>query len=325
MKSALKDIDVILKKLKSISNTAKSDIEKVEELNSTLQIYIPRIVNTLNVFDYTIQIVDIISPMVKGSELGNAATDIKNKINDIEDGISAPVECVNSIFDTLSKALSEVEQKCQAVIDKTESVRSVISNLSTIGDVITPISNAINKILDRIAPLRWVLDKAACLINKVLNPVIQVILDKTGLSKLIDKFKNLILEKLGISSFIDQITATITGGLTEKLEELVQYDKIKGHFTALTTNMGEFSPVNNMSLKEVFATLVNQVANAQFDPTKPYHIPDWPTYDTLRLASCNSAEQVVHRSPRINWSDRYAYNSSAAIFISDSQKTKVYN
>ena len=307
LSKTLSVVDKSLSSLKKEMRVVKTGISTTVNFNTEVQTYLPKITTTLTALHYVLQIVEVVLPLVKGTELQEKLGEVRAKLDGIEKSVEQPVADFEQALTVISSSLAYVQDWCTRLKEKTKNIAGVINAFQSVGEIISPISNAIKKVLDAIAPIRWVLQAAACLIDKVLTPVINLVLRVTGLQKLIDEMGQRILEKLGISALIDEIKETIVNDtLLVELERIADFKSmLSAKFDMLCACLEDFSPTKNIVLKEKIETLFLSFWDAAIDLSKPVLIPDWP--DEPEFLSSRAVPGCLQRMPRLSWEKPRAF------------------
>lgn len=305
VQKSLKIIKNAAKKLKHTTDAVQNGTCEIIDLNNSLQLFLPRIVKTVIILDYVIQIAKVLEPMAKETVLYEKIEELDNNLNKIISSAEKPISKIQNVYDEFCGILDDIKTTCKEIETKTAGIRSVISNIKKISGLFSPIGNAIEKIINAIAPIKWVLKAAACLINKVLNPVVNVILKATGLQKLIDELEAKISSCLGFDKILNEITSAVQNiDFSGKLNDIIGFkEKINSLVSEINKSLGDFSPVENHFLGDSLRKMLGDLFEVQIDPEKPMVIPDWPEVPVLNTVSVKTYKEIK-RNIRFDWSKK---------------------
>lgn len=320
LKSAEKSLNTIQKSLVGLKDTAKTIDKAADAADKGLQTAIdtddrlaeilPKVEKTLTVLDYLLQIADCLVPLVAGSSLADTLNKTRDKIDAIEQSAKLPITTMNDVLDDLCESLSKVKEQCDEIENKCRNLLVVINRLKAVAEVFSPIGNAFQRVINAIAPIKWVLKAAQCLIDKIFNPVIDAILKATGLSKLIDELEAKIINLLGFDDIIDEIKKAIGGDkIVADLKRIISFNiNMPQILKDLDAAMQEFSPIRNVDLGNNLKCMLGELVGAEIDPTRPSVIPDWPEIDIADNAVLLTANHK--RTVRFDWNARLQVKTS---------------
>lgn len=302
LRNALNDIKKLAKELKNTTDAAQGVTQETIDLNTRLQLFLPGVAKTVIILDYVIQIAEAVEPMAAGIGLCEKIEELKSRINETISSAEKPVSGILDVYNEFSKALEDVKAKCREIENKTAGISSVVNSIKKISDLFMPVGTAIKKAIDAIAPIKWVIKAADCLINKLLNPVVNTILKETGLQELINELDVKIKDYLGFNKIIEEVTSVIGNiEFSHKLKNIIGFrGKIDGLVADINKSLGEFSPVGNNLLGESLRKMLGELFDARIDLEKPAVIIDWAEFSMPNTVSdycCRKAK----REPRIIW------------------------
>lgn len=302
--AVLNEIKNTAKVLEGVSNGALAGTDKIRNVSGDLQLFLPKVVKTVTVLDYVIQIAEIVEPVAAGTTLGEKVDNLNHKINGIIGSAEESVSDIAGVYQDFCGIMNDIKAKCQEMESKIAGIKTVISSIEKISGFLSPIGNAVEKIINAIAPIKWVLQAAACLINKILSPVIDAILKVTGLKKLIDEVGEKIKSCLGFDRILDEIKSAVGNlDLTNKLREVAGFGgKIEALTAKISESLGDFSPLGNKSLGDSLRGMLGDLFHADFDPAKPVLIPDWPEEPVLAYA-CGISASGRKNAPVFDWNE----------------------
>ena len=154
LSKTLSVVDKSLSSLKKEMRVVKTGISTTVNFNTEVQTYLPKITTTLTALHYVLQIVEVVLPLVKGTELQEKLGEVRAKLDGIEKSVEQPVADFEQALTVISSSLAYVQDWCTRLKEKTKNIAGVINAFQSVGEIISPISNAIKKVLDAIAPIR---------------------------------------------------------------------------------------------------------------------------------------------------------------------------
>ncbi len=321
------------KVLEKSVGTAQNGTGVIMDINKDMMLYLPKIAKSVSVIDYTLEIAAIISDTTPdGSELRKRLDNLNSNLEDMVSKAEIPVKEIERIYNELKAVLDNIISECQRVKDKTECISKVINNVKKVSEILSPIGNAINKVLDAIAPVRWVLNAAACLINKILDPIISAILKATGLQKLIDDAENKILDLLGFNDIIESIENALGNlKIVDEIDQMVNFkENVRKMVEQTNESLEMFSTSANGKFGVDFKVLLGSLFNAEFDFTKPFVIPEWPEQPTFECNTIAAVSKSRKRTVRFDWNKwlerkGQAYQIYIPIYTKEEFAIKEYN
>lgn len=290
----LKDVDKLLKK-------ARGGLDELAKCNRMVYEHIPEFTKTLQIIDYIIQMAKIVEPIIMGEDIKKRLNILLTHLENIEKTASVPVNELNNFLEEISSIISSVKNECDNVKEKTKGLTNTVANIGKAVSILKPIGDALNSVINAIAPIKWVLGAADCMINKILKPVIDTILKATGLQKLIDMLSEQLMKLLGIDSIIDILKDQFSIKLLDQLSVISDsFNNITSKWNNFSDSLEEFSPAKSVDMKAKMKDLLLTVFNGVVDPSKPSPIPDWPDEPDVLSDKINKLH-IQARYNKIDW------------------------
>lgn len=290
----LKDVDKLLKK-------ARGGLDELAKCNRMVYEHIPEFTKTLQIIDYIIQMAKIVEPIIMGEDIKKRLNILLTHLENIEKTASVPVNELNNFLEEISSIISSVKNECDNVKEKTKGLTNTVANIGKAVSILKPIGDALNSVINAIAPIKWVLGAADCMINKILKPVIDTILKATGLQKLIDMLSEQLMKLLGIDSIIDILKDQFSIKLLDQLSVISDsFNNITSKWNKFSDSLEEFSPAKSVDMKAKMKDLLLTVFNGVVDPSKPSPIPDWPDEPDVLSDKINKLH-IQARYNKVDW------------------------
>jgi hypothetical protein len=320
IKNTLKDVKTNLDKVDKVVKTSEDVTNKIVDTNNSLALFLPKAAKTITVLNYVLQIIDCVLPVVSGKDLQKKVDELKSKIADIEGKTQSVVTSIDGTFKEMEATLNSIETACQNVSEHMEGLRKISDVFTNVGHVLEPIGNAINKIIDVITPLRWLLNATKCLVKKILEPAINFILQKTGIQSLINSLIEKVEKALHIKDVKDALEKIVgdivNGALMSGLKDFCTYpQRVLDAQNLLNKALGDFSPINNQLLAEKLKGCVTELFNVVIDPTAPAVIPDWPEEITVNSTPVLHIRRNVQRAKKFDWDSLYSRYSNDTLTV----------
>lgn len=298
---ALSELDKVLKNVDKLLKKAYGGLDELTKCNKMVHDHIPEFTKTLQIIDYIIQMAKIVEPIVIGEDVKKRLNTLLTHMENIEKTASVPINELNNFLEEISDIISSVKNECDNIKEKTKGLTNAVANIGKAVSILNPIGDALNSVINAIAPIKWVLDAADCLINKILKPVIDAILKATGLQKLIDILSEQLMKLLGIDSIVDILKDQFSKKLLEQLSVISEsFNNMTSKWNKFSDSLDDFSPLKSLDMKAKIKDLLLTVFNGVVDPSKPSPIPDWPDEPDVVGDKINTLE-AHGRYKKIDW------------------------
>lgn len=312
----LSDVSTVAQDLKKFFDPVKQDIDKVDKVLTKVQngldklravtvaisTDVPNFTNTVMILDCLMEIAQPLAEALKGNDAADRLDALITEYNKIKEEVAGDIEPVIKAIDAIATVVSDfVVMLDDAVKSVADKLSGALSSLNSIDSVLGPIGHAMQKVEDAIAPVKWALDAASCIFNKVFKPVIDEVMKVTGLQSLVDKLEDELKHYLGIDAVINAISKafhldkiTQYGALFDTTNSDSATSQSVSGWSTLSTTLGSYSQNNNAGTKKAIAGLASAVIGNEIDPNKPTPIPDWPNPPQYNLPDSTTAAATLN-------------------------------
>lgn len=297
----LRELDKVLKNVDKLLKKAYGGLDELTKCNKMVHDHIPEFTRTLQIIDYIIQMAKIVEPIVIGEDIKKRLNTLLSHLENIEKVASIPINELNNFLEEISSIISSVKNECDNVKEKTKGLTNAVTNIGKAVSILKPIGDALNSVINTIAPIKWVLDAVECLINKILKPVIDAILKATGLQRLIDILSEQLMKLLGIDFIVGILKDQFSEKLLDQLSAISDsFNNMTSKWKTFSDSLEDFSPLKSIDMKAKVKDLLLTVFNGVVDPSKPSPIPDWPDEPDVLGDNINRLETQA-RYKKIDW------------------------
>jgi uncharacterized phage infection (PIP) family protein YhgE len=259
---------------------------------------LPNYINTIQILNY---LAEIAQPLVKVLE----GTGPEQKLNALLDKLNTVKAGVVKVAGPMAQGLADVEKGVSYLATELKKasdaigthVRDAVGTIKGAVGILQPLSDAFNRVLDVLKPLKWLLEAVQWLVDHTLKPAIDEILNITGLRKKIDDAEDKLGQKLGIGPVADMVRSNTNRDGISAQQSSVGSQKGAGLgnlWSGLGTALGEYRTNKSAALQDGMITLVSAIAGTPIDPHKPADIPDWdlPDLQTATHSAMQAASVV---------------------------------
>lgn len=313
--TAIKDILVVLESgVKSMSVTVKiivsetKDVSKfttdvsffLEKLDNTLCLgasKLPKYSASLGVVDDFILILSLLEgyfDKVKLIYLLNERIEfISKKLEVVGNGINEILTLITHVEDEVIKVEQEIDEKTIVFRGYYDRFASGVDGIVRL---FLPVVQGFEKLINAIAPLKWVLKAVSFLFNSILAPIINSILAALGLNEFLEKIKNKILDGLGFNSLVEELKNILS---IYSLKDLIgNLNVIEDKLNYLMTSLDELT-VDDIDtllervMKEAFSNTSDFTLEMELDLSSYYEetsldgivevLPVWKRVSSLKV------------------------------------------
>jgi methyl-accepting chemotaxis protein len=291
----------IIQPLKKVLDKAKKATHKFQEIFLTLTHKIPEFLTTIEILYYVAQIASPLVSILKGNDASDRLAKLVGNLTNTRDAVMSALEPFEGVFSTIKHAVAAVVTFIKGVLEKVSGpVQTAIDALTSVAHTLQPVVDTVNSVIDAIKPVRWALDAVSSIIEKVLMPVINWILEKTGLKSLFDSIEHEIMKQLHFDEVLNMITGGNLG--TSAVDTNVLGEGHAGEIATKCEDLfklllqyrqnGGTGDVKSGVTKIMVAEFISAITGTEIDPNKPASIPDFPTLPNVPTAS--PTVSVVH-------------------------------
>lgn len=255
-------------------------VTKAQSVVKTASDTIPATLNSVNIVSYCVEVGEGVITM-----LGAAAadTDLKRYL----DRMTAIKQGVEDAFEPLAHGLQTIESMLDHLGESFQSTFQGIKDtlehsvLGSVIDTLSVISHSASSIIEGIAPVRWALQAIAWVTDHIFKPVIDKLLEWTGLKQYVDDAVRYIEKQLGIDQLIGaldtgQKTTAATGSGDQYENQSAAEGGVGGYVSAVASLRQGRPELRD----ELIRPLVENITKAVLDPSKhPRHPPRPPVIE----------------------------------------------
>lgn len=257
---------------------------------------VPGYVNTIEILLCLSQIATPVADILKKAHThGGAATRLETVLksfNEVGSDVGTAVNALSPVIDGIDDAVNVLVDLFEAMTGQNAGTNasSQKNNSTSAHGSAQNTGDGFSRMQNAIKPVAWVLDAIFCIFKEILEPIINAILDATGLKTLVEDAADAIFAKLGVSpknpvlaNMSDQTKGSTNEGGIKK-----QGGAVGGKQGAATQHLwagaqaalGEYQNGGSAGKDAVFA-LISAIAGEPIDPNSPIDPPNWPTNPTL--------------------------------------------
>lgn len=230
-------IEIVNKSGKSLANECGFFRKEMNFADSNFRNY----ANSLDVLKSCIDVLIVISENISDKETSDKLEalvyDIERAVNEISDTIKNTENKVSEVQIAVNQLKDGFDSAAKPFVTLSNVINGICKKIS---DIFSPITQAFNKIINAIAPIKWLLKALSKIFKKVINPIVNKILTLIGFDKLLDKITDAIKEGLHIDELENKINAfkselndETVGNITKQFHTVesqiqLQYDSLSG-------------------------------------------------------------------------------------------------
>jgi hypothetical protein len=257
-------------------------IQKAIGILRTIAQTVPEYLNTIQILSYLERVAVPLVGLLKGTDAGKRLLSLSQEFEALQREVTKILEPVAGFVKNLAAAVGAIDRVLgEAFQQVKKTAADVLSGLQYIENVFRPIRDGFNKVLHAIKPVKWALDALRWIFDKVVKPVIDKILQATGLNKAIfEPLKREVEERLGIKPIVDMVEGKLSVAGADAWQ--------KGAGMAAATAGGEdwgklaallakYNTRDSEGTGKDILLLINAITGGEIDPdAPPPPIPDWP-------------------------------------------------
>ncbi|GCA63035.1 hypothetical protein KIPB_007451 [Kipferlia bialata] len=257
---------------------------------------VPQYLNTVQILSYLLDIAGPLTEVLEGTDPGKRLHSVVEDLTSTRDTVGKALTPFADCLSTVMKALQPIIQFLNKMFSELgDGAKAVLATLKKGGDMLRPITEGFNKVMHAIAPVRWALEAVSCIVNKVLMPVINKILEVTGLKHLLDEAEEKVMKMLGLGSLLDAVMAVDPKAIGNQGSAV--NDKAGDNSAELMCQLGSalggYSTNKSEALKKTTYALVGAITGTVVDPNKGSIIPPFPEMPDLHRASSSSFSHTL--------------------------------
>ncbi|SFQ79706.1 hypothetical protein [Hymenobacter arizonensis] len=241
---------------------------------------IPGYINTIEILSYLSQIAAPLAPVLVGTEASDKLLALMNTFNSVQQDLGHALNALNPVIAAAQTAVHDLSGVLSSIQQAVGGgVGSALTDIKSAADALAPLNSGFHRMEEAIKPLAWVLDALACIFDKILKPVIDLIMQATGLDTLVQSAETAIFNKLGIGPIMDAAKSGINQpGISQAGDATgsAQGDKSHRLWDAAETALGQYRSGQDGGTKAAILGLISAITNTPIDPNKPSVAPPFP-------------------------------------------------
>jgi len=285
---AYADVDKsVIKPCRSAFDDLKQGLTDAHDVVTMIATTVPGYVNTLQILRFMAQIAAPLTGILKGSEPAEELGALLDRLDHLQDEVGGALAPVTGFLADIQEVVQGISQALSAVFgEMRDTMRAVEDDLQAVEDVFAPIVHAFDVVADAIRPIRWALDAIAWIFDAVVQPVIDSVLEATGLKALVDDVEGAIEDKLGIKPIHDLVKTKLNAPAAAGWQE-------RGGARAAASGQDAWAALNGLlksyntrdsgGFREKMNGLIGVIAGTAVDRDKPAEIPPWIAQPDVRV------------------------------------------
>lgn len=261
---------------RDIFNDIKRGLVEAQKVVATISQTIPDYLNTAEILSYMLDIAQPLVKLLEGTTAGNDLASLITTLNGVKTEATSALVPLATFLNLLHTGITNIQNALGDTIKS--ATQTFLTDLENIENIFRPVERDFNKVVDAIKPLKWVLEAAQCIFDKILEPVIHAVLHATGLDSLSHSLVNKFENTLGITPIVNAlkpINASSTGSWQSGTGSSAA-NSGKDKWEDLVGILKNYSTKNPDGIKKDVFLLISAIVGTPIDPNKPASIPDWP-------------------------------------------------
>lgn len=281
-----------------IFNDINEGLTEAKKLVTTISHTIPDCLNTIEIISFMSDVATPLVGVLKGTKPGDDLKALLNTLDEVKKDALVIMTPLSKFLASLESGIKEINTDLGGAYQEIQKVANAVTNgLNTVNGIFEPVLSSFHKIEDAIKPLKWVLDAAACIFDKILKPVINEIMKITGIDDLLKPIEDEIEKKLGIKPI-----NTVLQGSNVNASNSAQWQSGTGTastasgsktWTDLVDVLAKYSTQGPNGIKDDMFLLVSAIVGTPIDPNKPAVIPNWPSQPSMASSSLPNTQTTV--------------------------------
>ena len=241
---------------------------------------VPGYINTIEILNYLSGVAAPIAKVLEGTGPAQQLNDLLQDFATVQTDVGAALAAFDPAITAIGAAVAAVASVLTAIsngigtagADALKVVQGVLS-------VTQPIYDGFMRVENAITPLKWVLDALECIFNTILKPVIDFILEVTGLQALVDNVGKAIFDKLGLTPVLTQISSSTDVGAVSSNGGGVGTGKgqaAQSLWAATQTALGQYRGGNGSGTAVAVDSMIAAITGTAIAPGKVGVPPPFP-------------------------------------------------
>ncbi|MFC1747740.1 hypothetical protein ACFL2V_02935 [Pseudomonadota bacterium] len=280
-----------------VLDDVKKGIVDINKLVASVSTAVPQYLNTLNILSYLLDVATPLTEVLEGTvpsdrlkatvrmlteakvAVGREAVPLASRVEKITDGIHYFAVEVNKMLETLIAGIDSFLREELGYTGLKLDVDTAINGMRHAGDALDSIVAGFAQMGHSIAPVRWALDVTDLITDRILMPVIHWLMEKTGLSALVDSAEDEICKKLRVNGIFELIERGVNNdGIQSKKREVgsAMSRAAEDAFIDFTDALDNYRTSRSVASKDATLGLAAAISGTAIDPGKGKAMPDWP-------------------------------------------------
>lgn len=268
---------------------------------------VPGYINTVEILHYLSEIAEPLTAVLQGTASGDKLHDLLATFNKVQQDLGTALSKLNPVItgvDDGVKALTTVIDDVKNAMGG--DITALLDGIKSAAKGLAPISNGFHRVEDAIKPVAWILDALACIFDTILEPIIDLILDATGLRAVVNSAEEAIFKKLGISSIMNMSASSFNKSSINDAKTAVGAKQGADYSRAwdlAETALGQYRSGKDGGTKAAILGLISAITNTPIDPGKassppPFMPPSTPALSPADSNSGNTTSDLAFYTPR---------------------------
>ncbi|MEX0289000.1 MAG: hypothetical protein AB3N14_07795 [Flavobacteriaceae bacterium] len=306
--STAKDINnETIKPVAKVLGDVKTGLNDVRKVVVDISQKAPGYINTIEILHYLSEIAEPLTEVLKGTDSADKLHSLLATFNKVQKDLGEVLDKLNPVLtgvDDGVKALTKVLNEIQKAMG--DDVTKVLNGIKDAATHLKPISDGFHRVEEAIKPLAWVLDALACIFDTILKPIIDAILDATGLNVLVQDAENAIFKKLHIGPVMKMADGNISekkvSGASGSVSSTKGVDANR-LWDAAESALGHYRSGKDGGTKAAIWGLIGAITNTAIDPNKPsipppFNPPKTPPLSPAAIGDNNNMNTTFLYTPR---------------------------
>jgi exonuclease VII small subunit len=292
--ATLNDVTILFNQVNS--DVVKPALEVLSDLRTGLQdvttvvsdatVSVPQYLNTIQVLSYLLDIAQPLTNVLQGTEPSQRLATVVSTLETVRDDVGKALKPFADGLLAIQSAIQPLANALQAAYSAMGSAaEKAISDLQSAGNLLMPISSGFQKVLDAVAPVRWALDALDCIMNRIVMPVVNWVLEVTGLKSLVAGAQDKVLAWIGVQSVLQAVQNSVSPSGLQSTGSSVNTSAgvaSAAAFDAFSNALGEYRTNRSAALKNSVFALISAITGTPVDfHQETTSMPPWPQPPTL--------------------------------------------
>lgn len=257
---------------------------------------VPGYINTIEILHYLSEIATPIVGVLTGTKPGQDLSAVLQTFQTVQQDVGKALAFFDPAILAVGTGITALMDVFNAITAAFGTAgRDALAAVEAAANALKPISDGFNNMVNAIAPLKWVLDALACIFNTILKPVIDLILEATGLKSLVDEAAQAVFQKLGIGPVLNSANTNLGNGQISAASAKLGPSQGAGTsslWDATETALGQYRSGDSSATKTAILTVISAITQTPIDPTIPSRAPPFPP-DLPNLAPAPSSTAAL--------------------------------